>query len=113
MTRPNRAGVPTAERSVVSRLVQRHPGALFVIRSAGRGRGLDHGRLTSIPRGSLLRTRGTWLGPISANDISSMQNFDGSPFTAYGSATLADMVDAVIYWGEESENRFLDPAPET
>ena len=62
-------------------------------------------------RGSLLHTRGTWLGRISANDVSSMKNFDGSPFTTYGSATLADLVDALIYWGELSENRFLDPAP--
>ena len=37
-----------------------------------------------------------------------MRNTDGSPFDAYGAATLGDLVDAVIYWGPEEANHFAD-----
>ena len=108
MVRKNRSGVPTAEVSVVSRLALRHPGSLFVIRSLGKGRGLDHAIFADIPKGSLLFSNIPSIRSISANSMSSMRNRDGSPFDAYGTATLGDLVDAVIYWGPEEENHFAD-----
>jgi hypothetical protein len=37
-----------------------------------------------------------------------MRNADGSPFDAYGDATLRDLVDAVILW-PASQRTFVDP----
>lgn len=108
MVRMSRNGVPNAEVSVVSRLAMRHPGALFVIKSLGKGRAVDHSLLTDVRPGSLILTSDPRVASIQANKISSMKNFDGSPFNAYGSATLADLADALIYWGVDENNHFVD-----
>ena len=109
MVRPNREGVPTAEVSVVARLAQTHPGALFVVRSVARANNFDPARLGAVTPGTMLFPVG-WVGAVSANDIVTMRRRDGSPTTAYGEATLADMVDAIIYWGPAEQNHFVDAA---
>ncbi len=108
MVRKNRNGVPTAEVSVASRLAMRHPGALFVIKSLGNGRAVNHSLLTDVQPGSLILTSDPRVASVEANKISSMKNFDGSPFDAYGSATLSDLSDALIYWGTRENNHFVD-----
>lgn len=113
MVRTRATGVRVAEVTVAARLALRFPGSLFVIRSLGRTRRFDFARARDLPRGSLLRPAGTWLASLSANDVTTMRNSDGSPFTLYGHATLADLADAVIYWGPEADNHFADPVSVT
>jgi C-terminal processing protease CtpA/Prc len=113
MARKNKHGVPYAEVSVSAQLAMEYPGSIFVIRSDGHGRAFGDTRFEKVPRGSVLYTADTEFGSVLVNEISSMRNFDGTPFTAYGTATLADIADAVIYWGMESENHFADAPPET
>lgn len=101
MVRTNQAGVRIAEVSVVSRLQTRFPGSLFVIRSLARTGSLD---LSDIDRGAepaLWMTSAPSIGSHYANAVSTMKNMDGSDFDAYGTATLRDMVDAVIVWPRE------------
>jgi hypothetical protein len=40
-----------------------------------------------------------------------MRNYDGSPFTLYGDAHFADLVDAIIYWGADDEFEAREPDP--
>ena len=113
MVRKSKHGVPYAEVSVAAQLAMEYPGSIFVIRSDGHGRAFGDTRFEKVPLGSVLYTADTEFGSVLVNEISSMRNFDGTPFTAYGTATLADIADAVIYWGLESENHFTDAPHET
>ena len=110
MVRMSRHGVPRAEVSVVSRLALHYPGTLFVIRSLGRG---PQTLSLDAEPGSVMPTSDSRLRAIPANTVSSMRNRDGSPFDAYGDATLEQLVDAVIYWGPEADNHFAEPNPST
>lgn len=109
MVRTSGAGVPTAEVSVAARLAQRHPGALFVVRSVARTGSLAPDWLPTVPPGRLLRTDQPPFTTTSANAVSTMRNMDGTPFTLYGTATLADLADAIIYWGPPDQNHFAEP----
>jgi len=113
MIRTNRNGVPWAEVTVVNRIELHHPGSTHVIRSMGRFEAVDHTRLDGLPRGAILPLTDTWPGRIPANRITRMRNADGSPFRLYGEATLADLADAIVYWGRPDANHFPDPAPGT
>jgi hypothetical protein len=111
MVRRNRAGVPVAEQSVVSRLQAMYPGTLFVVRSLGRTADLD---LSGVTEGDGPLIWSTADGPFSAqsaNATSTMKNADGSKFDAYGGATLREMVDAIIFWPTD-QRTFVDPSPE-
>lgn len=110
MVRTNRQGVRWAEVTVVANLELRFPGSLYVVKSMGvAGKAYDPGRLDNLPRGALVEIADTWLGMLPGNEITTMRNYDGTPFTLYGDATFADMVDAIIYWGAESEARDSEP----
>jgi|GEM_PF-2897952 len=112
MTHKNKHGVTWAEVSVVSRLELFYPNAVFVIRSLGKGRGLDHQKFVDTSLGSILLTKDPRVANVSANAMSTMKNMDGTPFDAYGDATLSDIVDAVIYWGAETVEQFVEPTNE-
>ena len=108
MIRTSKHGYKRAEVSVVARLALHYPGVTFVIRSLGNGRGIEHDKFTDIKPGAVLYASNPRIKNISANAISSMRNMDGSPFSAYGSATIGTLVDAVIYWGPKKNNHFVD-----
>ena len=72
---------------------------------------MDHTRRSHVPKGSLVRVKGTWLGALEANVVTNMQNFDGTPFTLYGDALLEDMVDAILYWGPPEAFTYAEPPP--
>lgn len=112
MVRRNRAGVPIAERSVASRIEARFPGTLFIIRSLARSGSLDLSPLRPERGLRFAPTSDPELRGLMANEVSTMRNADGSPFTAYGDATLADLVDAVLLWSAD-EVSFADAPPET
>ena len=112
MVRENRAGVPVAELSVVSRLQTRYPGALHVIRSLGRTGSLALPDLSTRRLPTVLSTSDPRVRDLSANAISAMRNMDGTPFEAYGDARLSDMADAVILWGSD-QRHMRDPLPDT
>lgn len=112
MVRLNRAGVPIAERSVASRIEARFPGSMFVIRSIARTGTLDLGRIQPDRGVRFASTSSPEFRELAANDVSTMRNADGSPFSAYGDATLAQLVDAILVWGPDRIT-FAEPPPGT
>ena len=111
MVRQRDSGLQWAETSAGSLIASYFPDALFVI-GANVKEGIDHTRLSHIPKGSLVRVEGTWLGTLEANVVTNMRNFDGSPFTLYGDARLEDMVDAILYWGPPEAFTYAEPPPD-
>ncbi len=110
MIRQRESGLKSAETSAGSLIAFYFPGSLFVIGSSVK-KGIDHTRLSHVPKGSLVRVEGTWLGALEANVVTNMQNFDGTPFTLYGDALLEDMVDAILYWGPPEAFTYAEPPP--
>lgn len=110
MESTNRQGLRWARVTIVAHLELRFPGSTYVVQSMGAaGDAYDAARLAEMPHGALVKVKGTWLGALPANGITTMSNFDGTPFTLYGDATFGDMVDAIIYWGAASEFRGSTP----
>ncbi len=110
MVRTSRRGVKQAEVTIAAQLELRYPGELYVLRSmGGAGEAYDPMRLDDTPRGAVIEIANTWLGALPANGVTTMRNYDGTPFDLYGDATFTDMVDAIIYWGPASEARDSEP----
>lgn len=109
--RESRHAVRWAEVTIVAHLELRFPGSTYIVQSMARaGDAYDPSKLEYMPRGALVGIADTWLGALPANSITTMRNYDGTPFTLYGNATFADMVDAIIYWGPESEAGYSEPS---
>lgn len=100
---------PAEERNVASRIAGAHPEArLHLVRSLGRAGDADLSPVAPAEGPVLLPTGDPRLADLDANRISTMRNMDGTPFRGYGDATLADLVDAVIVWGE-GQTTFAEP----
>lgn len=45
---------------------------------------------------------------IEANVITKLRNYNGKKFEGFGRKTISSMADAVIYWGTEAQNTFIE-----
>lgn len=103
-------GVPLGEVTPVAWLELQDPGSTYVIQSMGRALelGLKGLVVSGPPRLRAADTDPLWA--TSANDATTLRNRDGSRPDVYGSATLRDVVDAVILWNPH-DLTFPEPDP--
>jgi hypothetical protein len=109
--RANEAGVPVGEVTPVAWLELHHPGSTYVIQSMGAGRALGLDVLVGAGPARVLRLRDApEARVIPANATTTLRNRDGSRSDVYGTATLGEIVDAIIVWGDDWLS-FTDPDP--
>lgn len=111
--RLNQAGVPIGEVTPVAWLELHHPGATFVVQSMGAASRLRLPELIGQDAPQYVPlTEGKTLSSIAAHRTTTLRNRDGSTPDVYGTATFADIVDAVILWSE-ADLTFADPDADT
>ena len=110
--RTSSTGIPVGEITPVAWLELRHPGATYVIQSMGRAEEMGLAELVGSGPPRLLESDADPVRDIRANDATTLRNRDGSRPDVYGTATLRDIVDAVLVWDPE-ELSFPEPDPAT
>lgn len=90
-----------------------YPATNFVINNLKKSDKMNLEEINNLKIGSVYFTRTEKLKNIAANTLSSLRNYDGSPFKGYLDYTLHDMADAIIYWGPLNEDDFARPEKKT
>lgn len=109
----SRNGYSYNDVSVGALLEFYYPNTNFIIQNSKTLSNLNIAELAHLKPGTVLLTSDPSLRDVPVNDVTTMKNFDGTPFKGYLDYTLDDMADAVIYWGEIQDSDFIDPNPET
>ena len=110
--RRSSTGIPLGEITPVAWLELENPGATYVIQSMGRAEELGLVGLVGSGPPRLLEADAGPVWDTRANDATTLRNRDGSRPDVYGTATLRDIVDAVLVWDPESLS-FPEPDPAT
>lgn len=103
-------GLPRAEITAIGWIELHHPGVSRSIQSMARPEALGVPELEGSGPPSVRSADRPELASIPANRTTTLRNRDGGRPDVYGTATLADVVDAVIVW-DSTRRTFPEPDP--
>lgn len=106
IVRKSKHGFDVAELSVTSRLIQKFPDSVYVIRSIAKTL-IAPQYSENITSPEFVNLNTSVIGNLPANMFSTLKNRDGSPFNGFRDATLKDTADFIIYWADESQKTFV------
>ncbi|MEQ9401528.1 MAG: hypothetical protein RJQ04_20345 [Longimicrobiales bacterium] len=103
-------GLPRAEITPIGWIELHHPGVSRSIQSMARPEALGVPELEGSGPPSVRSADAPDLASIPANRTTTLRDRDGGRPDIYGTATLADVVDAVIVW-DSTRRTFPEPDP--
>ncbi len=106
IVRKSEYGFDIAELSVTSRLMQKYPESVYVIRSIAKTKlAKQYTENRAFP--AIVDLQASPIGQLPANQFSSLKNRDGSSFNGFREAKLKDTADFIIYWGNKAHINFV------